>query len=89
MGEYSIEEIKADPEYFKKVCIYDMIYEDLQLNDWLYNRDNPVFYQLSINAINDDRQRIRYNAMLGNILKKEFEAEEIMDYDENEREEER
>lgn len=82
MGDYSIEEIKADPEYFKKVCIYDMIYEDLQLNDWLYNHDNPAFYQLSINAINDDGQRIRYNAMLGNILKKEFEEEEIMDYDE-------
>ena len=82
MGKYSIEEIKADPEYFKKVCIYDMIYEDLQLNDWLYNHDNPAFYQLSINAINDDGQRIRYNAMLGNILKKEFEEEEIMDYDE-------
>lgn len=82
MGDYSIEEIKADSEYFKKVCIYDMIYEDLQLNDWLYNHDNPAFYQLSINAINDDGQRIRYNAMLGNILKKEFEAEEIMDYDE-------
>lgn len=63
-----------------------MIYEDLQLNDWLYNRDNPIFYQLSINAINNDRQRIRYNAMLGNILKKEFEAEEIMDYDEREEE---
>lgn len=82
MGDYSIEEIKADPEYFKKVCIYDMIYEDLQLNDWLYNHDNPAFYQLSINAINDDGQRIRYNAILGNILKKEFEEEEIMDYDE-------
>lgn len=89
MGDYSIEEIKADPEYFKKVCIYDMIYEDLQLNDWLYNHDNPAFYQLSINAINDDGQRIRYNAMLWNILKKEFEAEEAMDFDENEREEER
>ena len=88
MGEYSIEEIKADPEYFKKVCIYDMIYEDLQLNDWLYNRDNPAFYQFSINAINNDGQRIRYNAILGNILKKEFE-EEVMDFEENEREEER
>lgn len=81
MGEYSIEEIKADPEYFKKSCIYDMIYEDLQLNDWLYNRDNPAFYQLSINAINDDGQRIRYNAMLENILKKEFGEEEIIDYE--------
>lgn len=89
MGEYSIEEIKADPEYFKKVCIYDMIYEDLQLNDWLYNRDNPAFYQFSINAINNDGQRIRYNAILGNILKKEFEAEKAIDFDENEREEER
>lgn len=86
MGEYSIEEIKADPEYFKKVCIYDMIYEDLQLNDWLYNRDNPAFYQLSINAINDDGQRIRYNAMLENILKKEFGEEEMMDFDEREEE---
>lgn len=36
--EISMEEIKADPEYFKKSCIYDMIYEDLQLNDWLYNQ---------------------------------------------------
>lgn len=89
MTKNSMEEIKADPEYFKKSCIYDMIYEDLQLNDWLYSRDNPAFYQLSINAINNDGQRIRYNAMLENILKKEFEAEEIMDYDENEREEER
>lgn len=86
MGEYSIEEIKADPEYFKKVCIYDMIYEDLQLNDWLYNRDNLAFYQLSINAINDDGQRIRYNAMLENILKKEFGEEEMMDFDEREEE---
>lgn len=38
MTEYSMEEIKADPEYFKKSYIYDMIYEDLQLNDWLYNQ---------------------------------------------------
>lgn len=82
MTEYSIEEIKADPEYFKKSYIYDMIYEDLQLND----RDNPAFYQLSINAINDDGQRIRYNAMLGNILKKEFGEEEMMDFDEREEE---
>lgn len=89
MGEYTMEEIKADPEYFKKVCIYDMIYEDLQLDDWLYNHDNPTFYQLSINAINDDIQRIRYNAILENILKKEFGEEEMMDYDEDEREEER
>ena len=86
MAEYSMEEIKADPEYFKKSCIYDMIYEDLQLDDWLYNHDNPNFYNMSINAINDDGQRIRYNAMLGNILKKEFGEEEMMDFDEREEE---
>lgn len=85
-GNIEVPEIKADPEYFKKSYIYDMIYEDLQLNDWLYNRDNPAFYQLSINAINDDGQRIRYNAMLGNILKKEFGEEEMMDFDEREEE---
>lgn len=86
MAEYSMEEIKADPEYFKKSCIYDMIYEDLQLDDWLYNHDNPNFYNMSINAINDDGQCIRYNAMLGNILKKEFGEEEMMDFDEREEE---
>lgn len=84
MGEYSAEEIKTDPEYFKKSCIYDIIYEDLQLDDWLYNRKNPSFYQFSINAINDDMQRIRYNAILGNILKKEFGEEETIDFDERE-----
>lgn len=41
---------------------------------------------MSINAINDDRQHIRYNAMLGNILKKEFGEEEMMDFDEREEE---
>ena len=48
--------------------------------------DNPNFYNMSINAINDDRQRIRYNTILENILKKEFETEEIMDFDERKEE---
>lgn len=41
---------------------------------------------MSINAINDERQRIRYNTILENILKKEFETEEIMDFDERKEE---
>ena len=47
--------------------------------------DNLNFYNMSINAINDDRQRIRYNTILENILK-EFETEEIMDFDERKEE---
>lgn len=48
--------------------------------------DNLNFYNMSINAINDDRQRIRYNTILENILKKDFETEEIMDFDERKEE---
>lgn len=48
--------------------------------------DNLNFYNMSINAINDDRQRIRYNTILENILKKEFETEKIMDFDERKEE---
>ena len=66
-GYYSdrdVEDIEEDIEYYRRAIVYRMIFNDLNLNDWLYGRENDSFKRFAINGINSMERLLDLNSML-------------------------
>lgn len=48
---YTKEEVQENLEYHQKSVLYNIIFKNLALNDWLYGRNNTCFKRYAINAI--------------------------------------
>lgn len=69
---YDLDDLKDSPDYYKRSCLYDKIYNDLKLDDWLWERPNSSFVSLKVNPIDEHNEimmtviiRRQYNASVG------------------------
>lgn len=48
-----LKDIEEDPEYYRKVALYDCIFNRLHLEAWLArgNKDDPAFTSIRVNPI--------------------------------------
>lgn len=69
-------------EYFRKVALnqpfektaanwYEKIYEELELNDWLYGKENPTFERFSFNSLTTSEMEFYLSTYI-KLLKKEM-----------------
>lgn len=63
-----------DPEYMRRSLVYDAVYKELALDDWLWGKDNPSFIKFTVQALNNDETKFSAYRHLEKI-KKEFLAE--------------
>ena len=50
---YTLDDLLDDPVYYKKTCLYDKIYTDLKLDDWLWEKQNDSFISLNVNPVSE------------------------------------
>lgn len=58
------EDIESNVEYYRRASAYRTIFNDLDLNDWLYGRHNDSFRRLAINGIDSMEKLLDLNKML-------------------------
>jgi hypothetical protein len=46
-----MDDILNDVDYFRKSKLYEAVFKELALDDWLYERDNEKFKRFGINAV--------------------------------------
>lgn len=64
------EEFYAEnTDYFKKALVYDAVYKELALDDWLWGNDNSSFIRLTVQAIDNDKKKFKAQIQLTNIKK--------------------
>lgn len=63
---YRQEELEEDMDYYRKVFLYQNIWEKLALQDWLYERDNEAFVRMRVVGFSSPGRR----ACLMNLLDK-------------------
>ena len=59
----------TDPHYFRRALVYDSVYKDLALDDWLWGKDNPSFIRFTVQSINDDKKKFKTQTQLASIRK--------------------
>ena len=69
---YTLEEVKEDPDYYRKTMLYEKIYEDvLHLDHWLYNEPDEKFVAITVNPIDSDRLKFQLQKRIQDVIKKE------------------
>lgn len=58
-----------DPEYMRRSLVYDSVYKELALDDWLWGRENPSFIRLTVQALNNDETKFSAYRHLEKIKK--------------------
>lgn len=58
-----------DPAYFRRSLVYDSVYKELALDDWLWGKDNPSFIRLTVQSINDDKKKFKAKTQMASIRK--------------------
>lgn len=58
--DYTLEEIKEMADYYRRSLFYSFIYEELHLNNWLWDNEDRTFQRFAINAL--DSQEKKNNA---------------------------
>lgn len=66
----------TDPHYFRRALVYDSVYKDLALDDWLWGKDNPSFIRFTVQSINDDKKKFKAQTQMASIRKSFLEEEE-------------
>lgn len=66
---YDLDDLKDSPDYYKKSCLYDKIYNDLKLDDWLWERPNSSFVSLKVNPIDEHNE-----IMMTTIIERQYKA---------------
>lgn len=69
--EYNLENLKNDINYYKRTATYDLIFDKLHLNDWMYHReddDNKCFLNFSLQALDCMDKHIKANLFLKYIV---------------------
>lgn len=61
-------EIEANPEYWRKSYLYDTIYEELELNKWLYGGTGTSFIRFTLNAIDSMETHFKISSALSKML---------------------
>ena len=59
----------SDPLYFRRSLVYDSVYKDLALDDWLWGKDNPSFIRFTVQSINDDKKKFNAQIQMDSIRK--------------------
>lgn len=75
--EYEAKDFySVDPNYFRRSLVYDSVYKDLALDDWLWGKDNPSFIRFTVQSINDDKKKFNALTQMASIRKSFLEEEE-------------
>lgn len=67
---FTLEDIQEDVEYYRKTLLYDIIYNELRLNSWLYDKEDKEFEQFTLCGINSMEKRLKANTILEEVKKK-------------------
>ena len=59
----------SDPHYFRRSLVYDSVYKDLALDEWLWGKDNPSFIRFTVQSINDDKKKFNALTQMASIRK--------------------
>lgn len=59
----------SDPHYFRRSLVYDSVYKDLALDDWLWGKDNLSFIRFTVQSINDDKKKFNALTQMASIRK--------------------
>lgn len=55
--------------YYRRTLVFDAVYKELALDDWLWGRENPSFIRLTVQALNNDEVKFRADRYLKKIKK--------------------
>ena len=67
---YTKEDIQEDLKYYQKSLLYDLIFDELYLNDWLYGYNNPNFTRFCINPIDCIEKKFDIEKQLADLKNK-------------------
>lgn len=67
---YTKEEIENCLDYYKKTFLYDQIYKELDLSNWLYGHNSDKFKRYTINSIDCIEKKLDIQRELKVLLKK-------------------
>ena len=84
--EYDLEELKDDIDYYKKTAIYNLIFDKLHLNDWMYHREDDndkYFTHFSLQALDCMEKHFAANLFLKDIVDMYKMVEKIEDLKED------
>ena len=74
-NDYSEEELKEcfgsdySSNYYRRTLVFDAVYKELALDDWLWGKDNPSFIKFTVQALNNDEAKFKANRCLKQIKK--------------------
>lgn len=91
-SKYDLEDLESDIDYYKKTAIYNLIFDKLHLNDWIYHREddnNKYFTHFYLQALDCMEKHIKANRFLKGIVKNLKMIEEIEDLEEYIKEDEK
>lgn len=57
-------------EYYVKSSLYRKIWDELELSDWLWGRENPAFVRFSMNMIQTSEEMTNLKAFVRNMKRK-------------------
>lgn len=69
-GGYTPEELSGNVEYYRRTGMYAQVFKGLQLNDWLYGRNNPAFRRFSMGALQTQEKLLDAATYANALLRK-------------------
>lgn len=63
----AMECFDTDMDYYRKTLVYDSIWQELALDDWLYGRENFRFIRLSIQTLDCEEKKFKAEMKLMDI----------------------